>query len=443
MPRIYIWAVTGMHCASCERLIGDTLKKVPGAKEVEVSLSKRKAALKIDDQAADPDLAAINKELKPFGYALVDASAPAVRGAGTSQPSWSRRILEALGMLAAVYLVWLMLIAPLTRLVPTISATQSLVALFGLGIVASLSTCLATTGGFLLAYTSVEKTRSKIAWVHLGRLAAFGVGGLFLGAIGGALPSLGGLYGWISLVLGIGFIFVGLHLLGLTPSLASMGIRIPARASSFADKIARRRGKATPFVVGALTFILPCGFTQTAQALALASGSASRGALMLLAFSLGTLPVLIGVTLFGSSAKPRHRVLRLATGAILLLFALSQIEAGLAIMGSSFTINGLFHPSAPAAQPVVTDGQEQAVVMQVTDRGYSPDQIVLKKGIPVKWDIRASDNLGCASSIVVPQYNIRQSLSAGSNIIRFTPTETGTIPFSCSMGMVRGTFIVE
>jgi len=443
MSRIHIWAVTGMHCASCERLIGDTLKKVPGAKEVEVSLSKRKAALKLDDQAVDPDLAALNKELKPFGYALMDPSACAVCEVDATQSSWSRRILEALGMVVVVYLVWTIIVSPLTRFVPSVTATQSLLALFGLGVVASLSTCLATTGGFLLAYTSVEKTRSKIAWVHAGRLAAFAIGGFLLGAIGGALPSLGGVYGWVSLILGIGFTLVGLHLLGLTPSLASMGIRIPASASKFADKIARRQGKATPLIVGALTFILPCGFTQTAQALALASGSAMRGAAMLIAFSLGTLPVLIGVTMFGSSAKPHHRILRLATGAILLLFALSQVNAGLTIMGSSFTLSGFGKPSGQVAQPTVTNGQEQTIVMQVSDRGYEPDRIVLKKGIPVVWDIRAERNLGCASAIVVPKYNIRRTLSAGSNIIRFTPTESGTIPFSCSMGMIRGTFIVE
>lgn len=354
----------------------------------------------------------------------------------------SRRILEALGMLIAILLAWRFLLRPLSALVPSITAAQSLAALFGLGVVASLSTCLATTGGFLLAYTSVEKTRSKIIWVHLGRLVAFGVGGFLLGAIGGAFPSFGGAYGWIALVLGIGFALVGLHLLGLTPSLASMGVRLPPRLSVFADNVTRRQGKATPLIVGALTFILPCGFTQTAQALALASGSAMRGSLMLLAFSLGTLPVLIGVTVFGSSAKPRHRVLRLATGAILFLFAISEIQAGLTVVGSSFTTNSV-SAIAPSSQLVQSDAQSQTVVMQVSDRGYSPDRIVLKKDIPVVWDIRGSDSLGCASAIVVPKLNIRQNLAAGSNIIRFTPTESGSIPFSCSMGMVRGTFIVE
>jgi len=42
----------------------------------------------------------------------------------------------------------------------------------------------------------------------------------------------------------------------------------------------------------------------------------------------------------------------------------------------------------------------------------------------------------------MPQYNIRQNLKAGENTIEFTPTETGRINFSCSMGMYTGSFNV-
>jgi len=48
----------------------------------------------------------------------------------------------------------------------------------------------------------------------------------------------------------------------------------------------------------------------------------------------------------------------------------------------------------------------------------------------------------CASSLVVPGYDINVQLKKGENIIEFTPRETGEIKFSCSMGMYRGKFIV-
>ncbi|PIZ28832.1 sulfite exporter TauE/SafE family protein, partial [Candidatus Berkelbacteria bacterium CG_4_10_14_0_8_um_filter_39_42] len=40
-----------------------------------------------------------------------------------------------------------------------------------------------------------------------------------------------------------------------------------------------------PMALGALTFLLPCGFTLTAEGLALISGNSLSGALIMLAFS--------------------------------------------------------------------------------------------------------------------------------------------------------------
>ncbi len=48
----------------------------------------------------------------------------------------------------------------------------------------------------------------------------------------------------------------------------------------------------------------------------------------------------------------------------------------------------------------------------------------------------------CAASIVSPKLGIRTNLSAGENIIEFTPTEVGNVRFTCSMGMYSGSFNV-
>lgn len=60
-------------------------------------------------------------------------------------------------------------------------------------------------------------------------------------------------------------------------------------------------------VVGALTFFLPCGFTQSMQLLALGSGSPVQGGIIMAAFALGTLPVLLAVGLGSSYTKDRKR----------------------------------------------------------------------------------------------------------------------------------------
>ena len=74
--------------------------------------------------------------------------------------------------------------------------------------------------------------------------------------------------------------------------------------------------------------------------------------------------------------------------------------------------------------------------------GYSPDVLTVKKGIPVKWVINSKSSFSCASYIVMRKFKIGKPLNKGESIFRFTPTETGTIPFSCSMGMYTGKFIV-
>jgi len=351
-----------------------------------------------------------------------------------------RRVLEAVGLIVLVALFWRFIFLPLGRLLPSISTGSSLAAMFGLGVVASVSTCLAATGAFLLAYTAEGKTRAKVVWVHTGRLTMFVLGGGLLGAIGGALPNIGGFYGVIALGLGVGFLVVGLHLLDLAPSLTSLGIRLPSGAAKFVDGVTQRKGKATPLLVGAATFILPCGFTQTAQALALASGSAGRGALLLAAFALGTFPVLFGLTVFGSSGQLKSRTLKLAAGAILVVFAFLQIDGGLAVLGSPVTLGGLFGRASATAATDQTN--EQVIKMEVAYGTFRPNSFTLKKGVPVRWEIQGTDIAGCASTIVVPRLGIKRVLVPGLQVVNFVPQEIGEIPFSCQMGMIRGSFNV-
>ena len=90
--------------------------------------------------------------------------------------------------------------------------------------------------------------------------------------------------------------------------------------------------------------------------------------------------------------------------------------------------------------------QEQDVqILEMTQSasGYRPDVLKVKAGIPVRWIITSESSFTCASTIAVPSLNIQKNLQKGQNIIEFTPTQKGSIPFSCSMGMYRGTILVE
>lgn len=49
---------------------------------------------------------------------------------------------------------------------------------------------------------------------------------------------------------------------------------------------------------------------------------------------------------------------------------------------------------------------------------------------------------GCNSEIVVPAYDLFVKLHEGENIVSFIPDETGTIPYSCWMGMIKSSINV-
>ncbi len=75
---------------------------------------------------------------------------------------------------------------------------------------------------------------------------------------------------------------------------------------------------------------------------------------------------------------------------------------------------------------------------------YSYPNIVVQKGVPVKWTINAdSASLrSCNSYMVLPSLKMQGQLQKGDNVIQFTPTETGTFEYYCSMQMFVGTITV-
>jgi plastocyanin domain-containing protein len=80
--------------------------------------------------------------------------------------------------------------------------------------------------------------------------------------------------------------------------------------------------------------------------------------------------------------------------------------------------------------------------MDVLKKGYSPSRFTLRKGVPVKWVIDGKELTECNKVIVVPQYGLEIKLQPGKQIVEFTPTDTGVVPWSCWMGMIPGTFII-
>ena len=95
-----------------------------------------------------------------------------------------------------------------------------------------------------------------------------------------------------------------------------------------------------------------------------------------------------------------------------------------------------------AAAEVVEGGIQRVRV--TVKGGYSPDVVVVKKGVPVELDFYRDETSSCTEEVVFGDFQISRRLPAfETTTIRLTPERAGTFTFNCGMNMVRGKLVVE
>ncbi|MEW5740335.1 MAG: sulfite exporter TauE/SafE family protein [Myxococcota bacterium] len=138
------------------------------------------------------------------------------------------------------------------------------------------------------------RQRAAIAW-HAGRVTAYLAVGAVLGAVGaGAARVLTvSVQPWLPWVMAAGLVVTALDL--------GRHLKPLPGVAAISKALARRGARLSPagraFALGAATPFLPCGLLYGIFLAALATGSAAGGAVVLLAFSLGAVPLLAGVQL--------------------------------------------------------------------------------------------------------------------------------------------------
>ncbi len=445
-------SVDGMTCKSCEILIERAWTRLPGVQSVDVNAHTGKAALKVAGEA--PTLAALQAALGGEKYRVRrgdEASA-----LPTKRPS----LVELAGLFAVVLLVaWLF--GKLGVLKPNVSfaAGASFWTVFVVGLLAASTSCIAVSGGLLLSSAAAfnERYRSVSAIGRLrpvllfltGRIASYAFFGGVIGLVGRALTPSPAVTGLITIAAAAYMLAMGLDMLHLAPGwLKRLTPKLPKSLARRALRAEQVEHPLTPLLLGGATFFLPCGFTQALQLYALTTGSFARGATLLLAFALGTAPALFALGWASSSLKGKAgQWFFKLSGAFVVMLGLWNIQNGLFLAGLPLSWPSFSFPSAPtavaAADPSVTfDGGTQVIRMTV-DEAYEPDSFTIKAGVPTRWEIDGKDVGGCISVLISPQLGIQKLLQPGPNTIQFTaPTQPGTYPFSCSMGMFRGTIRV-
>jgi uncharacterized protein len=306
----------------------------------------------------------------------------------------------------------------------TISVGVALV----LGLIASLSTCLATTGGLLLAINPQANKTITSAFI-VGRIVSYSLVGFLLGYLGQTVSISAKTTSILVLIVGAVLIYIGLHQL--------LQWSYPRFFSSiFSSATAQTK---TASLSGALTVLIPCSFTQLVQVAVVVGADPFVGALLLGAFAVGSIPglVVVGLAPRIVPATLFSKVTTFLSVAVVCIGAFTLYSAVVWQIPVAFT------ESAQQFNATVQDSQQQ-LQMKITGLEYHPNEFQLQAGMQTTWVIDATQAVGCARSLTVPGLGISQFLGNGVSTITFTPQKSGVFSFSCSMGMAGpGKLVVE
>ncbi len=440
-----------MHCKSCEILLEETISKVPGVTKVSVHHKKGTAEVYYNQQK--PSNEALEEAVRDAGYSV---------GTQSKQPFFSKNpndyieLFFAGAALAALYLV-----LAGTGILDTnieFGSSPSMLVVILIGLVAGVSTCMALVGGLVLGIsarhaelhpeaTLVQKFRPHL-FFNLGRIVSYAVLGGVIGLAGSFLQLSSNITGLFVAAAGVMMFIIGVRLIEVIPGLSRVSLLLPKFISKrlLRNHETKEYSHTGALLTGAATFFLPCGFTQAMQVYAISTGSFTQGALIMSLFALGTAPGLLGIGGLTSFVKGVFaRYFFKLVGIVVIVLGIFNLQSGLTLAGIGLPQWGSGQTDeAVAAQgnvPEIVDGK-QIVRMDQVAGGYKPDVLTIKKDIPVKWIITSKNQYTCAAFINMPAMNIQQPLQAGENVIEFTPTKTGKLPFTCSMGMYSGVFSV-
>ena len=450
----HTYKVGGMHCAACEILIEKKLLDLPNIKSVDASMGNGEVVVRYEGDRPNPGK--LNEIFKQENYKFSDSDTPKGNLKEVSGEEKANPMLVAFNIAIFIVIAFLILGKLGITNILSLSSTSSLFAFFGFGLLAGVSSCAALVGGIILSmskqwqnlYAGEQSTVKKLQphiMFNTGRVVSYFVFGGILGMIGSKLQISLQFTSFLIIVISFLMMALGLQMLGVK-AFRKFQISMPKAATRTIANENNFQGKYMPFIMGALTFFLPCGFTITAQGLALLSGNPLYGALIMGSFALGTVPMLlfIGLSSVKFFSKPHSaEIFSKVAGFLVVFFALFNISNQAAVLGfTGVNLNqGQTQTSGDDQDglPPIVDGK-QVIKMTASGSADSPNYLKVKAGIPVRWEITATNSLGCNGAIISNNlFSGEVDLIPGQVVVKeFTPQSPGIYGFSCTMGMIRG-----
>jgi sulfite exporter TauE/SafE/copper chaperone CopZ len=434
--------IEGMHCPSCDILVKDKFCELKNIEEVKADHRHQKAEISYTGELNHEML---NKTIQPFGYSILE----------NKEEEFKEPLIKRLTDASAIALIAFIVFYFIqdAHIFPTLNVGSgiALITFFVIGLVASTSTCMATSGALFL--TTIGKLRKEsISFkeniipaisFNVGRIVSYGIFGLLVGFIGKTLTVNLQLGSILTLFVSVVMILIGLENIKL---ISFSWVSSTSFSKGIFEKLQAKfttKPKQTAFLLGAITYLLPCGFTQSVQIYALGLADPIKSSVIMMIFALGTVPALLAIGFASSFTKNTfYPLFQKSMGVIIIMIGVGYIF-------NFATLHGVFSYLENTNQnlPYTTQNIEeqngiQVMNMSVDSAGYSPSSFVVKQGEPVKWVINGKSIIGCQSVLVAPKLGIEKSLALGINVVEFTPSEKGAIPFSCNMGMYKGLITV-
>ncbi len=334
--------------------------------------------------------------------------------------------------------------------------STNLLIIFLTGLTTGGLTCLALQGGLLASVIASQSKDNKSDNIFTpifsflsAKLISHTLLGLILGFVGSSISLSPTIRGWLQIIIGIYLFGIAGNLLNLHPFFRNFVITPPKFLLKLAKNESKSQSVFAPAILGFLTVFIPCATTQAMALVALSVASPIYSAAIMLTFILGTIPTFLTFGfLVQKGSISFKKYFPYVAGLALFFMSIYSINTGMAVMGSVYTIQNFYQaatmqtPSSPNNNYVLGDNT-QSVTINVSNSGYSPKNITLKKGIPTKIKLITNNVQSCSRAFTIPSLNIEKLLpETGTSTIEFTPEKTGLLSFACSMGMYTGNFNV-
>ncbi len=334
-----------------------------------------------------------------------------------------------------------------------------------LGLATSLH-CVAMCGSFVLTYSVsadapggwLRKLTPHLAY-QASKIVSYMAVAAVLGAVSlaaGKALDIAGIRNWIMLVAGVYMVLLGLGMTGWVPFLRRLSPRPPKflarwlsrnRKRALSDKAEGESHLVTPITFGLLTGLMPCAPLIAAQIGAMSSGSPVSGMTLMLAFGLGTAPLMIAFGLASSlaSGAMRERMQYVAAAAVI-IFGLVIFNRGLMAVGSPVTFDSVKQAVLGGPQAGTQAWREVGGAVEydlvIENVKFVPDVVQLPADRPVRLVVDRREDNACSDQIAVPQLGILANLKPNAKTVVDLPaTKAGTYTLTCGMAMMSGTIV--